>query len=178
MKKLLLLLLACALALPLSAQKKRDPLTPAEVDQLREHAQEPNKRLKAFVQFAKARLIAIEQLRGDPKLAKDRGKQLHNLLEDFDFIANELSDNVDMYDRQRHDLRKPMKEVIEGYTDWQLRLRALKETYVADPKLAEEYRHLDFVLDSAIDTVNAGLEDSRATMEDQQARYEKEKKKK
>ena len=178
MKRLLLLFLICTIAVPVAGQKRRDPLTPAEVDQLRENAQEPHKRLKLFTQFAKARLIAIEQLRGDPKLAKERGKQLHSLIEDFDFIANELSDNLDMYDRQRHDLRKPLKEIIEGYTDWQLRLRTLKEAYVADPKMLDEYKQVEFVLDSAIDTVNAGLEDSRAVMDDHVARYEKDKKKK
>lgn len=178
MKKLIALLLIAFVALPAYARGKRDPLTPSEVEQLREQTQEPAKRLKLFVQFAKARLIAIEQLRGDPKLAKDRGKQLHDLLEDFDAIANELGDNLDMYERQKNDLRKPLKEVIQGYTDWQLRLRSLKETYTSDSKLSEEYKELDFVLESAIETVNAGLDDSREMLDQQSKAFDKAKDKK
>jgi hypothetical protein len=178
MKKLVILALVVFLSATCFARGKRDPLTPSEVEQLREQTQEPAKRLKLFVQFAKARLVAIEQMRGDPKLTKDRGKQLHDLLEDFDYIANELSDNLDMYERQRNDLRKPLKEVIQAYTDWQLRLRTLKESYTSDPKLMDEYKQLDFVLESAIDTVNAGLDDSRELLDAQSKALDKDKDKK
>lgn len=178
MKKLIVLTLAFALGGTCFARGKRDPLTPTEVEQLREQTQEPVKRLKLFVQFAKARLVAIDQLRGDPKLAKDRGKQLHDLLEDFDYIANELSDNMDMYERQRNDLRKPLKEMIQAYTDWQLRLRSIKETYAADPKLTDEYKQFDFVLESAIETVNSGLDDARELLDAQSKALDKDKDKK
>jgi hypothetical protein len=178
MKNLTAVLLIVLFALPLGAKGKRDPLTPIEVEQLREQTQEPAKRLKLFVQFAKARLVAIDQLRGDPKLTRDRGKQLHDLLEDFDAIATELGDNLDMFERQRNDMRKPLKEVIEGYTDWQLRLRSIKESYSSDPKLTDEYKQFDFVLQSAIDTVNTGLDDARELLDTQTKKAEEDKKKK
>ncbi|HUR37616.1 MAG TPA: hypothetical protein VM009_07345, partial [Terriglobales bacterium] len=47
---------------------RRDPLTETEVDQLREVTQEPIKRIKLIVKFARARMLAMEQLRSDPKL--------------------------------------------------------------------------------------------------------------
>src|SRR5262249_6965230 len=87
---------------------RRDPLTAPETDELREVAQEPVKRLKLYVKYGQARMTAIEQLRSDPKLAEDRGRQIHDLLEDFTNIVDELDDNVDMYHERGSDLRKPL----------------------------------------------------------------------
>lgn len=174
------LMLSAILALsPAAAGKgKRDPLTDAEVDQLREATQDPPKRLKLLVTFAKARLLAIEQMRSDPKLAGTRGKPLHDLLEDFDSIAEELDRNIDMYSRQKADLRKPLKEVIEAYTEWQLKLRSIKQTDLADAKVAVEMKEMEFPLDSAIETVNSGLDTARDLMDEQNQRAEEAKKKK
>lgn len=166
------------LATMATAQARRDPLTEAEVDQLREVTQEPDKRIKLLVKFARARMLAIDQLRADPKLASTRGKQLHGLLEDFDKVADELDRNLDMYSRQKSDLRKPLKEVIEAYTEWQLKLRAIKQTDLADAKVAAEMKEIEFPLDSAIETVNAGLDTARELMDEQNQRIEAAKKKK
>jgi len=92
--KILLLLLFLSLA---ASARKRDPLTEAETDQLREVAMEPYKRLKLLIKFTEARLVAIDQVRIDPKLAKDRGKQIHDLLEDFTALLDEINDNLDQY---------------------------------------------------------------------------------
>lgn len=171
-------LLGVLLAGDAAAQSRRDPLTEAEVDQLREVTQEPEKRIKLLVKFARARMLAMEQLRADPKLASTRGKQLHGLMEDFDKIADELDRNLDMYSRQKNDLRKPLKEVIEAYTEWQLKLRAIKQTDLADAKVAAEMKAIEFPLDSAIETVNAGLDTAREMMDEQNQRIEAAKKKK
>jgi len=120
----LAVLVTCA---PAHADKHRDPLTPSEVDQIRDATEVPEKRIKLYVQFAKARMLAIEQLRADNKLKSDRGKQIHDLLEDFNSLAEELDSNIDMFVRQKEDLRKALKEVVEAYTDWQLKLRSIKE---------------------------------------------------
>src|SRR5947209_18178955 len=88
-----------AITLLLSAQvwpqlHDRDPLTDKEVDQLRETAIEPEKRLKLMVEFTRARMLAIDQLRSDPKMGKDRGKRMHDLLEDIATLIDEIDDNV------------------------------------------------------------------------------------
>ena len=62
-----------------------------------------------------------------------------------------------MYSRQHADLRKPLKATIEAYTDWQLRLRNLKEAPKNHPKASEELKQYDFVLESATDAVNGAL---------------------
>jgi hypothetical protein len=50
-----------------SAQRHRDPFTQAEIDQIRDASWEPQQRLSLYVQFARARLVAMEQMRADPK---------------------------------------------------------------------------------------------------------------
>lgn len=177
-----LVLLAASLVLMLTAvagaQARRDPLNDVEVDQLREATQDPPKRVRLIIKFGRARMLAVEQLRGDPKQVGTRGKQLHDLLEDFDAIADELDRNLDMYSRQKSDLRKPLKEAIEAYTEWQLKLRAIKQTDLADAKMAVEMKQIEFPLDSAIETVNAGLDTARELMDEQNQRAEAAKKKK
>jgi hypothetical protein len=170
---------ALLLTTPLGVSAKdRDPLTAVEVDQLREAAQDPETRIKLFVDFAGARLLAIEQLRADPKLNEKRGQRIHDLLTDFLSISESLEDNLDMYSRQHADLRKPLKHAIEAYTNWQLRLRTLKDSPKSDPKAAEEFKAYDFVLESATDAVNGGLDSSREMLEEQNKRKQEEKKKK
>src|SRR2546421_4584360 len=106
-----------------SQVRERDPLTEKEVDQLRETAIEPEKRLKLMVEFTKARMVAIEQLRTDPKLAKDRGQKIHDLLEDIASLVDEVDDNVENYSQRSADLRKPLKQVVEMDSDFQGKLR-------------------------------------------------------
>src|SRR5260370_11945934 len=106
---------------------RRDPLTDAETEQLREVAMEAEPRLKLYIKFARARMVAIEQIRSDPKFAEERGKRIHDLLEDLGNIVDEMDNNVATYDRQKADLRKPLKEIIEADSEFQGKLRALKE---------------------------------------------------
>ena len=152
-------------------RRRRDPLTPEESDQLREVAPEPEKKLKLYVTFAQARLVAIEQMRQDPKLAADRGQRLHDLLEDFTNIIDEMDTNISDYAAQRLDLRKALKVVIEGDTDFQLKLRTLKDASSA-PEVAKEAKDYEFVLTDATEAVDSDLDDSRAVLEKQNAAFE------
>ena len=165
------------MAAALAGKVRRDPLTDPETDQLREVAQEPAKRLKLYITFARARLTAIEQLRADPKLASDRGRQIHDLLEDFTNIVDEIDDNVDMYHERNADLRKPLKEVIEANSDWQLRLRTLKETASAGADAAKEARQYYFALSTAIDSVDSSAETGRKVLDEQNKAFAQKKKK-
>ncbi len=159
------------LAMPAFAQRsRRDPLNEKEIDQLREVAQEPDKRLKLMVEFAKARLATIEQLRGDPRFAAGRGPQVHDLLEDFTHLVDEIGDNIDDYVDRKEDLRKALKYVIEGDTEFQLKLRTLKEQGPgAGAKPGSETGDYAFALQTAIDAVNASLDDARKLLSDQEA---------
>jgi hypothetical protein len=160
-------------AIPLAAQLGgRDPLNQKEIDELRELALEPEKRLKLMVEFARARLVAIEQLRGDPRSAAERGLRVHDLLEDFTRLVDEIGDNIDDYSGRRSDLRKALKTVIDGDTEFQLKLRALKEQGPgAGAKAGAETGDYTFVLQNAIEAVNLSLDDARKLLAEQEVSF-------
>ncbi len=169
MKRTLALIVSLLLLLAIAAsgQRRRDPLTADETDQLREAKQEPDKRLKLYVQFARARMETIEHLRTDPRFAGDRGRQIHDLLEDLGNIVEEMDDNVDMYMEGKWDIRKAMKEVVQADTEFQLKLRQLKESAAADPALQKELtQNYEFALQDTTEAVNASLDSARKTVDD------------
>jgi len=169
--------LGLLLALPLfcSAQRRRDPLNPEEVDQLRDAMLDPDTRLKLYVKFTRDRMTALEQMRTNPKTT-DRPRQTHDRLEDFLAVYDELNDNIDMYVGRKDDIRKPLKLVIEADTEFQSKLRALKDSANTDAAEAKQY---EFVLTNAVDTVDAGADEHRKTaaeVEDYVKRSKKAKK--
>jgi hypothetical protein len=152
----------------------RDPLTDAEVDQLRETAIEPEKRLKLMVEFTKARMTSLEQVRTDPK-AKERGKRMHDLLEDISTLVDEIDDNVDDYDERSADLRKPLKQVVEMDSDFQTKLHDLKNAET-DPKNIDEASDYKFALDDAIESVDQSATSNRKLLDEQNVKFAKKKK--
>jgi len=139
------------------AQRRRDPLSQSEIDQVRDASWEPQKRLALYVTFARDRLTKLETMRSDPK-TKDRPQQTHDFLDAFLRIYDELNDNIDTYVGRKDDIRKPLKAVVEADTEFQAKLRALKDS--ADVK-AEEAAQYEFVLTNALDTVDSSAEDHR-----------------
>ena len=144
------------------AQKHADPLTAAEIDQLRDTAQDPEMRLKLYVQFTRARLEAITQAQSDPKIT-DRSQAIHDKLQDFLDVYDELDENVDMFADRRNDIRKPLKLVIGADTEFQAKLRTLKDA--ASNK--DEMKEYEFLLGNALDAVNNGLQDHRQLLTEQ-----------
>lgn len=168
----LALLLAVPLCSPLWAQRRRDPLNPLEIDQLRDAMLDPDQRLKLYVQFSRDRMTKLEQMRSDPKTT-DRGRQTHDMLEDFLAVYDELNDNVDMYVGRKDDIRKPLKVIIEADTEFQAKLRALKNSANTSAVEASQY---EFLLTDALDTVDSSTDDHRKTAA-QVEEYMKRKKK-
>ena len=172
LKTTLLSLLLIGLATFAFAQRRSDPLTQPEIDQLRNTAVEPELRMKLYVEFARARLVSLEQMRSDPKV-KDRAHQSHNLLEDFVAVYDELNDNLDNFENRRDDLRKALKAVIEGDTEFQAKLRALKDDPRTTKAEAAEYQ---FVLSNAIETVDTNTQDHRKLLAEQEEAWKHRKK--
>ncbi len=110
----LLLCLASSVAL---AQRHRDPLTQAEIQQIRDSSWEPKQRLPLYVQFARERLAKLEEMRSNPK-TQNRAQQTHDLLDDFQLLYDELNDNIDTYADRKDDIRKPLKLVIDADTEF------------------------------------------------------------
>jgi endonuclease III len=166
-KIFLLILLVSVVA----SARKRDPLTEAETDQLREVAMEPYKRLKLLIKFTDARLVAIEQMRVDPKLAKDRGKQIHDLLEDFTALMDEINDNLDQYEARplskddRKDFKKGLKELVEADERFDLKLRTLQSAGENDPQTRKELPDFRFALQDAQEALKSNAEMAREYIE-------------
>lgn len=154
------------------AQKKSDPLNPLEIDQLRDAMLEPDARLKLYVKFTRDRMAKLEEMRSNPKTT-DRGLQTHDMLQDFLTLYDELNDNIDMYVGRKNDIRKPMKIVIEADTEFQSKLRALKDAAGANPAEAKQF---EFLLTDALDTVDTSADDHRKTLAEVEE-YMKHKKK-
>jgi hypothetical protein len=166
--KVIFLLLLLTVA---AAAKRRDPLTEAETDQLREAAMDPYNRIKLLIKFSEARLVAIDQVRIDPKLAAERGKQVHDLLEDFTSLIDEINDNLDQYEarplnkesvKQYH---KGLKELIEADARFDLKLRTLKSAAETDPVTKKEAPDFRFVLQDAMDALKSNADMAREYIE-------------
>lgn len=158
---ILLLALLFALAGHAAAQR-RDPLNEKEIDEMRESADLPDKRLEVMVKFTRARMTAIDGLRANGKTAKDRPMQIHDLLEDFTALLDEIGDNVDMYSSHKADMRKGLTLLVEADSEWQLQLRRLKEQ--SPPEELEQY---SFVLTNATDAVKDMADDARQELQEQ-----------
>ena len=171
-----LLVLSCALALAATvAAQQRDPLNDAESDELREAAQEPGKRLKLMIRFTNERLDTVEEAVKD-STAKGRGMRIHDALQDFRELVDELDDNIDDFVEKQEDLRKPLNEIIAAEENYDKRLKEILE-HAQDPKLAEEYKVYSFVLQDAMEAVNLSLEDAKKTLAQQNAAMAEEKEK-
>jgi hypothetical protein len=156
------ILLGCLTPVSQAQTSKRDPLTDAEIDQMREAADYPNKRLELMVRFAKERIAMIELLQPDSESAATRPKQVHDYLEDFITLLDEIDDNIDMYQSHKTDMRKGLKLLIEANSEWQLKLRQLKEK--APPAELQQY---SFVLSNAVDTVADSGKNARESLQEQ-----------
>jgi chromosome segregation ATPase len=144
--------------------KRRDPLTETEADQLREAALEPQKRLMLLIKFTSARLDAIEQLRADPKEADGRGAKIHDLLEDFTALLDELNDNLDQYQGRpldkddKTDFRKGIKAVMAACDQFDIKLKNLRAEAQSNPQTRKELPDFQFVLQDAQDALQSSLD--------------------
>jgi len=170
--KILSLLLVTMLLSALHAEKRREPLTEAEIDQLRDQAQEPELRLKLYIKFARARLDALDKMRSDPKTT-DRGTQTRDGLQNFLDVYDELNDNIDTYEDRKSDFRKALKSVIESDIEFQAKLRALQSSSNTNPAEIKVY---EFLLQTALDTVDSSIKDHRETLAEQEQEAKQKKK--
>ena len=146
----------------LGPAQRRDPLNEKEIDEMRETADWPDKRLECMVKFARDRMTKIDQLQANTKDAKDRPMQIHDLLEDFTALLDEIEDNIEMYSTHRADMRKGLTLVIEAGSEWQLKLRRLKEQ--SPPEELDQYA---FILTHATEAVGDLGDDTRKELQEQ-----------
>ena len=168
-KRIVVLLLVLTIA---ASARKRDPLTEAEADQIRQAALEPYKRLKLYIKFTDARISAIDELRRDPQQADGRGRAIHDRLEDFTALLDEINDNLDQYQGRplskddRKDFRKGLKEVIEACDKWDAKLKSLKSDTETDPQTKKESEDYRFALQDAQEVLESTASMAREYVEE------------
>jgi len=84
----------------------------------------------------------------------------------------ELNDNIDTYVDRKDDIRKPLKIIIEADTEFQAKLRALKDAAGVAPEEAHAY---EFVLTNLLETLDASTEEHRKLLaeQDEAAKHKK-----
>jgi hypothetical protein len=143
---------------PLFAQATENTMTEGEVEKLRDAAYVPLDRISVFIKILDSRAKSIESLLAKPR-KPGREQDLHDLLDQFAGIADELNDNLDDYGPKHRDLRKALPKLLEATERWSTTLRAPAEdqAYKVVRKLA-----LDAVQD---------VHDAAASMQTEQVAY-------
>ena len=84
---------------PAFAQSRKDPLTEQQIEDVREAGDQPVPRIKLFVGYVDDRAKQIHSLSTDAG-AQNREVRIHNLLEEFTRLSDDLQDNMDNFDQQ------------------------------------------------------------------------------
>lgn len=142
---LVLALMICAA--PLAAQRE-EFLSPGEIAQIRE-AQEPDQRLKLYVEFAGYRLESVEkELAGNQP---NRGELIHAFLTEYDRIIDAIDANAENAVAKRLPARKGLEQALKAEPDYLQKLHSIR---TRNPKDLTEYK---FILERAIDTTESSM---------------------
>ena len=138
------------------AQEQNDPLSPDEVQQIRDSNIHPDVRIKLFLKFVQERIDALKQLANDAN-ADHRMSQISDKLQEFTSLCDELQDNMDTYDSSHADIRKSLKAVVEASAKWPDVLHAL-------PRESNS----DFAVDTAVDSAQSAYQDAKQLATEQE----------
>ena len=146
-------ILACVFwALPLLAQKeKREPLTGAQIEEIREAGIDPDGRVKLYTKYLNEHAEIIKGL--NKRIKSDaRARRLDDELQDFTALMDELGANLDVFSDRKADIRKSLKPLTEATQRWLEILRALagepgfdlarKEAIESGDELAEQAKRM------------------------------------
>jgi hypothetical protein len=112
-------------AVPLLGQKeKREPLTEAQIEKIREAGINPNDRVKLYTQFLDEHADVIKGLTNRAKSAA-RGRRLDDELQDFTALMDEFGSNLDVYSDRHADIRASLKPLPAATQRWLSILRVL-----------------------------------------------------
>jgi hypothetical protein len=137
---------------PLPALKeKREPLTAAQVEEIREAGIYPDDRVNLYTKFLNEHADTIKGLTSRGK-SPSRAQHLDNELQDFTALMDELGSNLDVYSERKSDIRKSLKALNESTSRWLGILRALagepgfdvarKEAIESGEELADQAKRL------------------------------------
>jgi hypothetical protein len=170
--KILAAILLFGLCAGAQAQHHHDPLNDREVEQMRESAQDPKKRIELIISFARERVLAIERLRSATKPGLDDSEKVADLLGDLASMIDELDDNLTMYGGHSEDLRRPLRHVLDAEVEFQQKLKTLNDN--ATPLQRKRFAA---ALEDATESLRSSTESARAMLADQLEKKGEEKNK-
>ena len=169
MRNVMLSIICCfllAVGAASHAQVKQVPLSADDTDKIREAANNPPERIKLYIKFINERMTNIKATLADKRaVLPDQQIQLHNLLDEFTRLVDELQDNLDAYADHHDDIRKPLKDVLDADARWQETL-----------KLVPPSPSYDFVLKTALEAATSTEESSKKLLEEQNECFKNAKK--
>jgi hypothetical protein len=145
------------------AQRSRDPLTPNQEEQVRAVADQPNERVKLYIKFIEEHTDAIHHAVLHPA-TQHPGAAIHDNVEDFTRLVDELQDNLDAYDESHSDVRKSLKFLLERTPKW--------TAVLEEPPGSPDY---DFVRKSALDAVENTKQAATTLLKSQEEYFSKHK---
>ncbi len=153
---LLVLMLGAAFGLP----AQRDFLTADEADQIR-LAQDPNERLKLYVQFARQRLDLVKHALEQKK--PGRASLIHDTLEDYEKIIDATDTVIDEALRKKIPVEQGLKAVSEAEKEFVAVLEKIQESRPKD------LPRFEFALQQALETTQDSLELALEDVEERSA---------
>jgi hypothetical protein len=105
------------------AQASDGMLSEREVESLRDSAFVPLDRIAAYEKILNDRERMIDDLMKKPHHVTF-GPDMHDLIEQFGAIADELNDNLDEYNSRHRDVRKLLPKLVLATERWSTSLRA------------------------------------------------------
>ena len=150
-----------------AAQSRSDPLNDREIDAMREHAQEPKKRIDLMIGFANERVMAIDRLRTATPM---NSAKVADLLDELASVVDEIDDNLQMYNGHSEDLRRPLRHVLSAETEFQKKLAELNTQ--ATPA---QRRVFAASMEDAAESISSSTDSAKAMLADQIAKKGEEK---
>jgi len=136
-------------------EDQNDPLTPDEVQQVRDNRTNPNERIKLYIRFLDQRMDALKALSAQPG-QNNWSAQVRDKLEEFTQLCDELQDNLDMYDEAHADIRKSLKDLKEDTGKWATVLNGLPAN-----------RNFEFYQKTAQDAEQSAADEAKRLAEEQ-----------
>jgi hypothetical protein len=97
--------------------QREDPLSQKEIEELRDTNRMPNERVLAFIRFMDERTETIRKLSAGPR-HPGREQDIHDSLEQFTAIADNLEDNLNEYGPRHRDIRKALPKLLRAIDRW------------------------------------------------------------
>jgi hypothetical protein len=119
--------LVVCVALPfvaLAQKERRQPLSEAQIEKIREAGIDPDGRIRLYTQFLDERANTIKGLTNRIK-SSARAARLDDELQDFTALMDELGENLDQYSDRKSDLRLSLKKLNDLTPKWLSILKAL-----------------------------------------------------